>query len=60
MVFGGATTIVESEILNKRKNPLKKVLFKSFIASLDGGFFPGKEKSMLRKNKSSTLKSLCM
>lgn len=48
----------EWKILNKRKNPRKKVLFKSFIASLDGGFFPGKEKSMFRKNKSSTCKSL--
>jgi len=44
------------KILNKRKNPLKKVLFKSFIASLEGRFFPGKEKKHVEEKQEFNIK----
>jgi len=44
--FGGGVQQrrLRVKILNKRKNPPKKVLFKSFIESLGGGFFFKQEK----------------
>lgn len=39
------------KILNKRKNPPKKVLFKSFIESLGGGFFFKQEKNHVEEKQ---------